>query len=89
MNDFYFILYVIVNIVVFALYGIDKYKAVNESFRISEKALLIAAFFGPFGAYAGMGLFRHKIRKLKFSILVPVFILIHIVLFVGYISGII
>jgi uncharacterized membrane protein YsdA (DUF1294 family) len=89
MNELYFILYVIINIVVFVLYGIDKYKAIHELYRISENTLLIAAFFGPFGAYAGMRLFRHKIRKLKFSILVPIFILVHIGLYILYISGII
>ena len=37
------------------------------------------AFFGPFGAYAGMLLFRHKTRKIKF-LLVPIFLFIQAIL---------
>ncbi|MBQ0000778.1 MAG: DUF1294 domain-containing protein [Clostridiales bacterium] len=65
------IVYAGINLVVFAIYGVDKFKAVRHAWRIPEKTLLIAAFFGVVGAMLGMLVFRHKIRKPKFYILVP------------------
>ena len=66
-----------INMLSIVLYGIDKFKVANGGWRIPEITLLLAAFFGPFGAYAGMLLFRHKTRKIKF-ILVPIFMFIQL-----------
>ena len=61
------------NAVVFLLYGIDKWKAAHNKWRIKEKTLIGTAFFmGGFGALLGMCLFRHKTKHLKFKILLPV-----------------
>ncbi|GAB7015294.1 DUF1294 domain-containing protein [Methanogenium cariaci] len=69
-------LYAVVNIIAFLAYGRDKRKAENGAWRTSEKLLILMAFFGPFGAYAGMRQFRHKTQKLKFK-LVPFFLVLH------------
>ncbi|PVX24390.1 MAG: DUF1294 domain-containing protein [Candidatus Bathyarchaeum sp.] len=74
---------VIVNIISLMFFGVDKLKSKRGGWRIPEVRLLLVAFFGPFGAYAGMLLFKHKIRKLKFLI-VPVFLLIHVYLIVRF-----
>lgn len=66
------IVYAAVNLYVFLLYGSDKRLAVKKKWRISEKALMTAAVFGIIGAAAGMVFFRHKIRKPKFYIGIPV-----------------
>lgn len=87
MNNVVFILYLILNVIALAVFGIDKYRAVSDKYRIPEKRLLTAAFFGPIGAYAGMRIFRHKIRKPLFSILVPLFILVHAGIYGLIISG--
>lgn len=58
--------YVALNAVALAMFGVDKGMAVGGGRRISERKLLAAALFGPFGAYAGMKLFKHKTRKLVF-----------------------
>ncbi len=71
----FLIAYLIVNIVVFAVYGIDKLKAVKNAWRIPERNLIGAAVLGAPGALIAMFVFRHKIRKPKFYIGVP-FILI-------------
>lgn len=68
------------NIIVFAVYGLDKFYAVKGKWRISEKNLLLFAFFmGGFGAFLGMQIFRHKIRKMTFSIGVPLAMLLNVV----------
>lgn len=74
-----FTMYAIMNIIVFSLYAYDKKMAQKNAWRISENQLFFYAFLGPFGAYASMLLFRHKIRKLKFFI-VPVATLLHLAL---------
>jgi uncharacterized membrane protein YsdA (DUF1294 family) len=73
------LLLVIVNSVALAIFGIDKLKSKRGGWRIPESRLLLIAFFGPFGAYAGMLLFRHKTRKIKF-LLVPIFLLVQVFL---------
>ncbi|MDD5899813.1 MAG: DUF1294 domain-containing protein [Lachnospiraceae bacterium] len=65
------LLYVLLNVVVFGLYAIDKYKAIHHKWRIPEATLLGAAVLGVFGALFGMYLFRHKTRKPKFYTTVP------------------
>lgn len=68
-----------VNVIAFLLYGIDKWNARKGLRRIPEKTLLgIAAVGGSVGAYMGMQLFRHKIRKAKFSIGVPLIFVIQV-----------
>ena len=66
------ILYIILNVCVFILYGVDKWKACHHKWRISETSLLVAAVFGVIGAWAGMYAFHHKTRKPKFYLGVPV-----------------
>ena len=59
-----FLLFLILNIVAFALYGIDKFKAKRGSWRRPEAVLFgIAVPGGTIGAIAGMFCFRHKTRK--------------------------
>ena len=49
-NKYFIILFLIVNLVVFAMYGIDKWKAIHHKWRIPEATLISAAFFGVVGA---------------------------------------
>ena len=73
------VLYAVFNLISFCLFGIDKMKAVKNRYRISESALLASGLLGPFGALAGMEVFRHKTRKPKFK-LIYVFVFLHLVL---------
>ena len=70
---------VIWNVMVFALYGIDKYNAIHKKWRISERDLLLMAFFmGGVGAFLGMQFFRHKTKHLKFTVGVPLMMLLNL-----------
>ena len=67
----------IINAVAFVAYGVDKYKAKNNKWRIPEATLIgFAALGGGMGALAGMFAWHHKTRKPKFVILVPVFLVL-------------
>lgn len=70
--------YSLICLAVFAMYGIDKHKAVHRKWRISERMLLAGAVIGAPGALAGILLFRHKIRKPRFFILVPLILLVEL-----------
>ena len=71
----------LINLLAFALYGIDKRKAKRSAWRIPEATLLlVAALGGSLGALLGMEFFRHKTKHWKFRVLVPLFLIAHIVL---------
>lgn len=77
------IYYLIINIIAFLLYGMDKWKAKLGAWRIPEKTLLgIALLGGGLGALLGMQLFRHKTRHLSFRILVPLFLTLHLIIII-------
>lgn len=71
---------IVVNVLAFCLYGIDKRKAIMDKWRIPETTLLGIAFLGgSLGAWAGMQLFRHKTKHWKFKILIPLFFIMQVV----------
>ena len=70
----------IMNLISFTIFYIDKRKAIKGKNRISENSLLLSAFlFGSIGAFLSMQIFRHKTKKLKFRILVPLFFALQVV----------
>jgi len=76
------------NIIVFAIYGIDKRKSKRGQPRISEKnLLLLAALMGGLGALFGMYVFRHKTKHAKFKIGVPLLLIINIAVVIVAVFG--
>ena len=75
---------VIINVVTFFMYGIDKWKAKKSKQRIRETALLgLAVLGGSIGAWSGMKVWHHKTLHKKFRFGVPVIIIIQLLL-IGY-----
>lgn len=69
-----------INIAAWAAFGIDKRRAKKGRWRIAERTLLLLAFVGgSLGAIAAMCMFRHKTRKAKFFISIPVMFVVHCV----------
>ena len=69
--------FIVINLLTFLLYGLDKYKAIRREWRIPERALLLMAFLGgAFGALSAMRIFRHKTRKGRFRLMIPLFCLL-------------
>lgn len=65
-----------INLLTFFVYGIDKWKAKRDKWRIPEATLLmLAALGGSVGALLGMTVFRHKTKHKKFLIGVPLILL--------------
>ena len=74
----------IINIITFIIYGIDKYKSIKHKYRISEATLIILAILGgAIGAFLGMVTFHHKTQKKKFIILIPIILLIWVYILIN------
>ena len=75
------ILYLIlVNILAFALMGIDKSKAKHHKWRIQERTLFASAIIGgSVGALYGMHFFRHKTKHKSFMLGMPAILIIQLV----------
>ena len=63
------IVYLMLNVIAFSLFGLDKQRAKRGLWRIRESALLAVIWLmGGVGAWLGMRLFRHKTQKRAFVI---------------------
>lgn len=77
------IYFFIINIIAFFAMWIDKSKAKRGSWRIKESTLFTLVLLGGgIGGIVGMYLFRHKTKKLYFTIGFPVILICEIVLIV-------
>jgi len=77
----------IINALAFLLMYADKRKARKNQWRIPERVLLGTALIGgSLGAMAGMQMFRHKTKHLKFVIGVPVMLAGHILLLIWLVT---
>ena len=75
---------VIINALGFLLMLIDKKKAQKNRWRIRESALIgVAALGGSVGSLLGMYTFRHKTKHLKFTLGIPVILVLQIAAVLG------
>jgi len=72
---------VVINVIGFLAFGIDKHRSVRSKWRIPETTLFsIAVLFGSIGCMLGMKVFRHKTKKLYFVYGIPAIFLFQVVL---------
>ena len=58
-----------INLIVFALYGVDKRRAIRGAWRIPERTLLTGTWLlGGVGAWIAMRAFRHKAKHTAFRV---------------------
>ena len=79
---YFLIIYlIIINAAGFFSMGCDKQRARRHRWRTPESVLLTIAFIGgSFGSLLGMRIFHHKTKHKKFTILIPLFLVLHIAL---------
>lgn len=81
MMKYMLIYLLVINIVAFAMMGIDKSRARNGQWRISEASLFLSAILGgSIGSIAGMQLFRHKTKHWYFQFGMPAILMIQLIL---------
>ena len=74
-----------INTVAFIVYGVDKWRAAHNSWRIPETTLLgLAIIGGSIGALLGMKVWHHKTMHKKFRFGLPMILMAQMLL-VGYI----
>ena len=79
---------VVINVIGFALMGIDKAKARKRAWRIPEATLfLIALVGGSLGTTVGMRVFRHKTLHWYFVFGMPAILIVQILLILFVICG--
>ena len=73
--------FIMINIVSFLMFGVDKKRSVKKKYRISEAFLFLLSIVGGcFGSLFGMFYYHHKNRKLKFLISIPATCLIWVLI---------
>lgn len=80
----------VINLIAFALMGLDKWKARRDAWRIPEKTLFLTALLGgALGGTVGMHLFHHKTRHWYFRFGFPVLLILQFLLagFLAYRFG--
>ena len=78
---------IIINLITIIVFGVDKRAAIKKRSRIRVSTLLTLSFVGgSLGGLIAMYLFRHKTKKLQFTLLLPLMLILHIAAFL-YIKG--
>ena len=78
-----------VNLLALLVMGLDKHRAKVHRRRIPEATLMtLAAIGGSIGVLGGMFLFRHKTRKPKFYIGIPVILAAEVLFFLAIIYAV-
>lgn len=67
---------IVINIITFAVFGIDKKKAIDGKFRIKELTLFVLSLLGgSLGGLIAMHTFHHKTRKWYFKFGIPLILI--------------
>ena len=83
MSYAFLIVWAIMSVVTFVIYAYDKLQAKRGKWRVKERTLLLfTLFMGAPGAMAAMFSLRHKTLKAKFTITVPIFLVLQALAFV-------
>ena len=74
---------IIINIITFAVFGIDKKKAIDGKFRISELTLFVLSILGgSLGGFIAMYTFHHKTKKWYFKFGIPLILIAQVLLII-------
>ena len=75
--EYLYIYLIVINIIAFALAGIDKRRARTHRWRIRESTLFLTAIAGgSAGLLLGMYIFRHKTKHPQFVFGVPAILIL-------------
>ena len=70
---------IVINLITFIVFGIDKKRAIHHEWRIPEKTLFLLSIIGGSpGALFGMVIFHHKTKKWYFRIGMPLILAVQV-----------
>lgn len=74
---------IIINVITYIVYAYDKNQAKKHKWRVRESTLLFLAFaMGSVGALAAMYITIHKTKHKKFTIGVPLLLILNIIILI-------
>ena len=78
----YLVVYLLaVNLLLFGLMGVDKYKAKHDRWRVRESTLFVCAVLGgSVGGILGMRMFHHKTLHTAFRLGFPAVLAVQLLL---------
>ena len=78
----YLVVYLLaVNLLLFGLMGVDKYKAKHDRWRVRESTLFVCAVIGgSVGGILGMRMFHHKTLQTAFRLGFPAVLAVQLLL---------
>ena len=72
---------IVINVFTFTLFSLDKKRAKSRQWRIPESTLLFLSLLGgTVGGLIAMQFFKHKTKKMKFVIGMPIILGINIMI---------
>ncbi|NLC04310.1 MAG: DUF1294 domain-containing protein [Tissierellia bacterium] len=72
---------ILINVITFILFSLDKKRAKSRQWRIPESTLLFVSLLGgAVGGLIGMQIFKHKTKKMKFVIGMPIILVFNIMI---------
>lgn len=79
----YLYLYILlINIITFGVFALDKKKAKKKQWRIPESTLLLLSLIGgSLGGLLAMKIVKHKTQKIKFVIGVPFLLIVNFLMY--------
>ena len=78
---------IIINLITFIVFALDKFYAIKKKWRYKEISLLgLCLVGGTIGGFLAMYLFRHKTKKKVFVIGLPLIIIIHLFIILWFIK---
>ncbi len=81
--QYLFLYLLLINAASFALMLVDKYKARRNLWRISESCLFTFALLGgSVGSLLGMYLVRHKTKHRKFTVGMPLILVLQMIVII-------
>lgn len=80
-NKWLLIYLLIIHIITFVLFAVDKWKAIHGRWRIRTMTLMSFAFVGgTVGGLLAMYVFRHKTKTRSFTVGLPVMLAVQVVI---------
>ncbi|MFL6281271.1 MAG: DUF1294 domain-containing protein [Vicinamibacterales bacterium] len=81
--------YVLMSVIAFGMYWIDKRRATRGDWRVSEKALHTIELLGGWpGAWSAQRMFRHKWRKTHYVVVFWIIVAVHVAGWALWLAGV-
>lgn len=89
-TEFLIFYLLVINVATFIIYGLDKWKARHDRWRVPESVLIFLAIIGgSIAAIWAMRLFHHKTQTNKFVFGIPIILFLQLAALIFYFCNLI